>query len=95
MSCARVNGDQDLDEAKACGARIVKVCKPWHIMFFIQSMEPGAATFFNACCCHADPAQGCIFGNILYAWLLMLTSVCIIGFLNSMAFGVGIYRKSE
>ena len=95
MSCPSVNKDQDLDESKACGARIYKVCKPWHIYFFMLSFEPGAATFWNACCCHADPSEKCVFGNLLGAWWMMLTSVCIVGFLNSLAFGVGIYRKSE
>ena len=86
----------DLDESKCCGARIVKVHKPWHICMFMMSVTgPGAGCWWNACCCHADADSGCQFGNLLYAIIMEATAICIIGFLNSMAFGVGIYRKSE
>ena len=94
MRCASIN-NTDLDESKACGSRINKVCKPWHIFQFMMSMEPGAAASQNACYCHADPATGCVFGNLLAGMVHMLTCICIVGFLNSLAFGVGIYRKSE
>ncbi len=91
----RVNGKMDLDEGKCCGARIVKVHKPWHICMFLMSYgQPGAGCWWNACCCHAGDT-GCQFGNLLYALVMAGTSICIIGYLNSMAFGVGIWRKSD
>ena len=92
----QINGKQDLDEGKACGARIVKVHKPWHICMFLMSyMEPGSGCIWNGCCCHAEAGQENCFGNLLGGWWMMVTSICIIGWINSMCFGVGIYRKSE
>ena len=64
MCNERINGSQDLDESKACGAKINKVHKPWHIvMFLLNFMEPGAGTRFNGCCC-LDGGDGSFCGNL-------------------------------
>ena len=94
MCNERLNGSHDLNEAKACGSKVNKVHKPWHIVMFIQSLEPGVGCFWNACCCHSEDV-GCVFGNIINGYWMALTSVCIIGWLNSVIFGISIYRKSE
>ena len=91
-----VNGDQNLDEGKCCGARIVKVHKPWHICMAMQAFgQPGAGAYWNACCCHADHSQGLVFGNLIYAFLMAALSPCIWGWIASAQFGVGIYRKGK
>ena len=91
----QINKKQDLDESKCCGARIVKVHKPWHVcMFMMNFSSPGAGTFWNACCCHDDKV-GCVCGNLFYAWIMQVTAVCIVGWIQSMAFGVGIYKKAK
>ena len=90
----KVNHKQDSDESKCCGARIVKVHKPWHYCMFLMSvMEPGAGCRWNACCCH-DSDAGCQYGNIIYAQIMMFTACCFVGMINSFQFGVGIYRKA-
>ena len=89
-----VNGKQELDDVHCCGARIVKVHKPWHMCMALMSFtEPGSGCYFNSCCCHTE-GENCAYGNIMYAWWMAVTACCICGLLNSMAFGVGIYRKA-
>ena len=96
MCNERINGPQDLDASKACGAKIHKVHKPWHIYMFIMSIaEPGAGAYVNGCYCHADPNDGCTIGNLIYAWLCSLLAPFICGWIMSVQFGVGIYRKGE
>ena len=91
----KINKKQDLDESRCCGARIVKVHKPWHVCMFLMSYsEPGSGCIWNACCCHDDKV-GCQFGNVLYGIIMGWTSICIVGYIQSMAFGVGIYRKAK
>ena len=96
MCNLNVNAEQDLDEAKCCGARIIKVHKPWHICMFMASIaEPGAGAYFNGCFCHKDASSGCQFGNLIQAWWMAVTSCILVGWLNSVRFGVGIYRKAK
>ena len=92
----KVNAKQDLDDGKCCGARIVKVHKPWHYCMFLMTVsEPGAGTFFNGCCCHHDNDHGCVYGNLIFAVIQSATAVCLIGLIHSFQFGIGIYRKAK
>ena len=96
MCNERLNGPQNLDEAKSCGAQIVKSHKPWHIyMFLLCIMEPGSGVVMNGCYCQADANQGCIFGNYIYGVLCEMLAPFICGWIMSVQFGIGIYRKAE
>ena len=96
MCNERVNDVSKLGESQCCGAKVIKVHKPWHIcMFLMNFAEPGSGTFFNACCCHADASEGLHFANIIYAWVQSVFSALIIGWIWSMNFGVMIWKKSD
>ena len=97
MCNEKINGKQDLDEAKPCGAKISKVHKPWHIAQFLMNFsEPGAGTIFNGCYCHADGNEkNCVIGNIVLGLCQYIGAICILGWIHSMQFGVGIYRRGE
>ena len=90
-----VNAEQNLDDTRACGSKVIKVHQPWHIVQFMMCCEPGVGVIWNGCCCHADASSGCVFGNLLGGWFYALTSVCIVGMINSIMFGIAIYRKSS
>ena len=92
----KINKKVDLDEHGCCGSRFVKVHKPWHVCMFLMSFhQPGAGAFWNACCCHDDDKAGCVYGNFIYSFVQQALSICLIGWIQSMAFGVGIYRKTS